>query len=145
MLIGLVLVQITGAEWLDPVVALVIAGAIVVTGLKIVVRSWGVLVDEALPDTELEAIRETIEGFAGRGVVGYHQLRTRRAGARRYVDLHVQFESRHLARGRPRDRARAAGRDRGAAAGRGRRADPPRAGRQSAARVGAGGLGELRH
>jgi ferrous-iron efflux pump FieF len=29
--------------------------------------------------------------FADRGVVGYHQLRTRRAGARRYVDLHVQF------------------------------------------------------
>ena len=85
--------QITGAEWLDPVVALVIAGAIVVTGLKIVIRSWGVLVDEALPATELETIRETIEGFAGRGVVGYHKLRTRRAGARRYVDLHVQFES----------------------------------------------------
>ena len=51
------------------------------------------LVDEALPDTELDAIRTTIEGFADRGVVGYHQLRTRRAGARRYVDLHVQFES----------------------------------------------------
>jgi cation diffusion facilitator family transporter len=92
VLVGLALVQITGAEWLDPVVALVIAGAIVVTGLRIVVRSWGVLVDEALPDTELKAIRETIQGFAGRGVVGYHQLRTRRAGARRYVDLHVQFE-----------------------------------------------------
>ena len=49
VLVGLALVQITGAEWLDPVVALVIAGAIVVTGLRIVVRSWGVLVDEALP------------------------------------------------------------------------------------------------
>ena len=36
-------------------------------------------------------IRETIEEFAGQGVVGYHELRTRRAGARRYVDLHVQF------------------------------------------------------
>ena len=62
VLVGLALVQITGAEWLDPVVALVIAGAIVVTGLRIVVRSWGVLVDEALPDHELDAIRETIEG-----------------------------------------------------------------------------------
>jgi len=93
VLIGLALVQVTGAEWLDPVVALVIAGAIVATGLRIVVRSWGVLVDEALPDTEIAAIREVIEAFAGRGVVGYHQLRTRRAGARRYVDLHLQFRS----------------------------------------------------
>jgi cation diffusion facilitator family transporter len=93
VLVGLALVQWTGAEWLDPVVALAIAAAIVVTGLRIVARAWGVLVDEALPDPELAAIREAIEEFAPRGVVGYHQLRTRRAGARRYVDLHVQFRS----------------------------------------------------
>jgi cation diffusion facilitator family transporter len=93
VLVGLALVQLTGADWLDPAVALVIAGAIVATGLRIVTRSWGVLVDETLPDPELAAIREAIEAFADRGVLGYHQLRTRRAGARRYVDLHVQFRS----------------------------------------------------
>jgi cation diffusion facilitator family transporter len=93
VLLGLALVQWTGAEWLDPVVAIGIAGAIVVTGLRIVARSWGVLVDEALPEPEQRAIQEAIELFAGRGIVGYHQLRTRRAGARRYVDLHVQFQS----------------------------------------------------
>jgi cation diffusion facilitator family transporter len=91
VLAGLALVEATGAEWLDPAVALVIAVAIIVTGLRIVARSWRVLVDEALPDPELDVIREAIEAFAGRGVVGYHQLRTRRAGARRYVDLHLQF------------------------------------------------------
>jgi cation diffusion facilitator family transporter len=93
VLIGLVLVEWTGAEWLDPVVALAIAAAIVVIGLRIVARAWGVLVDEALPDAELDAIREAIVDFAPRGLVGYHQLRTRRAGARRYVDLHLQFRS----------------------------------------------------
>jgi cation diffusion facilitator family transporter len=91
VLVGLALVSVTGAEWLDPVVALIIAAAIVVTGLRIMMGSLRVLVDEALPDAELHAIRSEIESFAGRGVVGYHQLRTRRAGARRYVDLHVQF------------------------------------------------------
>jgi cation diffusion facilitator family transporter len=93
VLVGLALVEWTGAEWLDPAVALAIAAAIVVTGLRIVARAWGVLVDEALPDPELAAIREAIEEYAPRGIVGYHQLRTRRAGARRYVDLHVQFRS----------------------------------------------------
>jgi cation diffusion facilitator family transporter len=93
VLVGLTLAQVTGAHWIDPAVALVIAGAIVVTGLRIVARSWGVLVDEALPPAEQAVIREAIEAFARRGVVGYHQLRTRRAGARRYVDLHVQFQS----------------------------------------------------
>jgi divalent metal cation (Fe/Co/Zn/Cd) transporter len=72
-------------------VALAIAVAIVVTGARITLGSLRVLVDEALPEDELSAIRREIETFAGRGVVGYHQLRTRRAGARRYVDLHVQF------------------------------------------------------
>lgn len=93
VLVGLALVQWTGAEWLDPAVALIIAAAIVITGLRIVSRAWGVLVDEALPDPELEAIGTAIEVFAARGVVGYHKLRTRRAGARRYVDLHLQFRA----------------------------------------------------
>jgi cation diffusion facilitator family transporter len=88
---GLALVELTGAHWLDPVVALVIAGAIVITGLRITLGSLRVLVDEALPDDEQAAITAAIEEFAGHGVVGYHQLRTRRAGSRRYIDLHVQF------------------------------------------------------
>ena len=93
VLVGLTLAEWTGATWLDPAVALAIAVAIVFTGLKLVARSWGVLVDEALPPEEQDVIRAAIVAFAGRGVVGYHQLRTRRAGARRYVDLHVQFQS----------------------------------------------------
>jgi cation diffusion facilitator family transporter len=93
VLVGLALVQWTGQEWLDPVVALLIAVAIVVTGLRIVARSWRVLVDEALPEEEIAAITEAIAAFETREVVGYHQLRTRRAGARRYVDLHVQFRA----------------------------------------------------
>jgi cation diffusion facilitator family transporter len=91
VLVGLGLVSVTGADWLDPVVALMISVGIVVTGVRLTMGSLRVLVDEALPDDEQAAIRESIEAFAGEGVVGYHQLRTRRAGARRYVDLHVQF------------------------------------------------------
>ena len=91
VLAGLGLVSATGWDWLDPVVALIIALAIVITGVRITMGSVRVLVDEALPDDELEVITRAIESVADRGVVGYHQLRTRQAGARRYVDLHVQF------------------------------------------------------
>jgi cation diffusion facilitator family transporter len=91
VLVALALVKITGAQWLDPAVALVVAASIVPTGVRLLLRSSRILVDEALPPDEVAAIREAIEEFAGRGVVGYHELRTRRAGARRYVDLHVQF------------------------------------------------------
>ncbi len=93
VLVGLVLVQVTGATWVDPAVALLVAVAIVVSGVRILSRSGRVLVDEALPEEELEAIRTELLDFGPSGVAGYHKLRTRRAGARRYVDLHVQFRS----------------------------------------------------
>ena len=92
-MVGLILVKITGAYWLDPVIALAVAAAIVVTGVRLLLGSSRVLVDEALPAEEVDEIREAIEEFAPRGVVGYHELRTRKAGARRYVDLHVQFRA----------------------------------------------------
>jgi cation diffusion facilitator family transporter len=91
VLVALILVEITGANWLDPVVALVVAAAIVVSGVRILTRSTRVLVDEALPASEMEAIRESVLAFGPRGVAGFHKLRTRRAGAQRYVDMHVQF------------------------------------------------------
>jgi cation diffusion facilitator family transporter len=91
VLIALVLVQITGERWIDGVVALLVAAFIVSAGIGILSRASRVLVDEALPAEELEAIRESILAFGPKGVAGYHKLRTRRAGAQRYVDLHVQF------------------------------------------------------
>jgi cation diffusion facilitator family transporter len=92
VLLALILVSVTGAQWLDPVVALVVAASIVVTGVKLLSRSSRVLVDESLPVSEVATIRAAIEEFADQGVVGYHELRTRRAGPRRYIDLHVQFQ-----------------------------------------------------
>jgi cation diffusion facilitator family transporter len=91
VLVALVLIKATGAQWIDSAVALLVAGVSVVMGGRIVSRSGRVLADEALPDAELRAIREAVLEFGDRGVVGYHKLRTRKAGARRYVDLHVQF------------------------------------------------------
>ena len=91
VLVGLVVVELTGAAWLDPVIALAVAAAIVYAGIKLLLRASRVLVDEALPPEELDAVRAAIEEFGPRGVCGYHKLRARRAGSRRYVDLHVQF------------------------------------------------------
>jgi len=91
VLIALALVSLTGAQWLDPAIALVVASSIVFTGVRLLTRSSRILVDEALPAEEVAEIRQAIERFAGAGIVGYHELRTRRAGRRRYIDLHLQF------------------------------------------------------
>ncbi len=93
VLIGLVLVQLTGATWIDPTVALLVAAAIVLAGLRILSRSSRALIDEALPTAELEQIRATVIEFGAPrgGVVGFHRLRARRAGSRRHVDMHIQL------------------------------------------------------
>jgi len=94
VLLGLVLVAFTHAQWIDPTVALVVAAAVAIAGSRILLRSSRSLLDEALPEEELEEIRSTIRELgAERGVVGFHKLRARRAGARRYVDVHLQFDS----------------------------------------------------
>jgi cation diffusion facilitator family transporter len=91
VLAGLIGVQVTGIDVLDPLVALLVAVAIVVAGLRILTRSSRVLVDEVLPEHELAAIRGVLDGHGSDEIAGYHKLRARRAGSRRYVDLHVQF------------------------------------------------------
>ena len=93
VLVGLVLVKVTGYERLDPIVALVVAFAILRAGLQILTTSSRALVDETLPADELDAIRETVHAFGPSGVAGSHKLRARRAGTARHVDLHVQFRA----------------------------------------------------
>ena len=91
--VALALIKLTGAQWLDPAIALVVAASIVGTGAQLLLRASRVLVDESLPAEELAVIHEAVQELAPQGVVGYHELRTRRAGARRYVDMHVQFRA----------------------------------------------------
>jgi divalent metal cation (Fe/Co/Zn/Cd) transporter len=68
-----------------------VAVAIVFSGLRILTRSSRVLLDEAPPPEELDRIEAAIARARPEEMVGYHKLRARRAGARRYIDLHVQF------------------------------------------------------
>lgn len=95
VLIGLVLVQITGANAIDSAVALALAAVIVVAGIRILRRSAAVLVDEAPPPEEMDRIEAAIARARADEpeVVGYHKLRARTTGRRRYIDLHVQFRS----------------------------------------------------
>ncbi len=93
VLAGLALVAVTDVEELDPIVALAVAAAIVWAGIRLISRSSRVLVDEALPDEELAAVAQAIEASGAPEVAGFHKLRARRAGSRRYIDLHVQFRA----------------------------------------------------
>jgi cation diffusion facilitator family transporter len=93
VLVGLAAVQITGDVAFDSITALVVAVAIVWAGIRIIRRSSGVLIDEALPSAEMDRIEAAIATARTSEVAGYHKLRARRAGSRRHIDLHVQYRS----------------------------------------------------
>jgi cation diffusion facilitator family transporter len=93
VIVGLALVRITGEAAFDSIMALIVAAAIVWAGIRIIRRSSGVLVDEALPDAEMDRIEQAIADARTPEVAGYHKLRARRAGSRRHIDLHVQYRS----------------------------------------------------
>jgi cation diffusion facilitator family transporter len=93
VLVGLALVKITGEASFDSITALLVAAAIVASGINIIRRSSGVLVDEALPGPEMDRIEAAIAAARTPEVAGYHKLRARRAGSRRHIDFHAQYRS----------------------------------------------------
>jgi cation diffusion facilitator family transporter len=88
VLVGVGAVALTGWLWLDPLVALAVAANIVWTGVRIVHASILGLMDTALPAAEQAAIVEVLERHVAEDVK-YHALRTRQAGPRRFVSVHV--------------------------------------------------------
>ncbi|MDO8283099.1 MAG: cation diffusion facilitator family transporter [Thermodesulfovibrionia bacterium] len=88
VLIGVGAVAVTGWERLDPVVAIIVAGNIVWSGFRIVRESMSGLMDAALPAKEQEMVKKALEPYLHDGVE-YHAIRTRQAGSRKFVSLHV--------------------------------------------------------
>jgi cation diffusion facilitator family transporter len=88
VVIGVIFVPITGWLVLDPVIALVVAANIVWAGLKLLRETGLGLLDTALPAEDRQTISATLQPFETQGVQ-FHALRTRGAGARRFVSLHV--------------------------------------------------------
>ena len=78
-----------GWEILDPIIAILVAINIVWAGLQLIRRTIAGLMDAALPEEELAEIIEVLERFAASDHITYHALRTRYAGARRFMSVHV--------------------------------------------------------
>jgi len=85
---GVAAVWLTGWERLDPLIALAVAANIVWSGYKLMQRSILGLLDRALPADQLQALDRVLDRYRARGI-DFHALRTRQAGARSFVTLHV--------------------------------------------------------
>lgn len=88
VLVGLVLVKLTGWLPLDPIVAILVALNVKWTALRLLRISAQGLLDRSLPAFEQEAVARILRRFETRGVL-FHAVRTRGAGARRFVEMHV--------------------------------------------------------
>lgn len=92
VVIGLVAVSLTGALWLDPAIAILMALNIAREGVSLVRRSADGLMDRSLEPEVRAEIDRTLEGFR-HGTIRFDHVVTRRAGQRRYVDLHMHMPS----------------------------------------------------
>ena len=85
---GVGLVWITGWLWLDPAIALLVAANIVWTGWRLMQRSAAGLMDISLPADSLEQVEALLAEYRAQGL-DFHALRTRQAGSRAFITLHI--------------------------------------------------------
>ena len=90
VLVGLGAVTVTGWLWLDPVVAIGVAANIVREGASLVWRSAQGLMDQAVEPDVQAVIERTLEPFRDH-VIRIDHVSTRRAGTRRFIDLHMHM------------------------------------------------------
>ena len=88
VLVGLVVVQVTGLNILDPIIAIGVSIFILRAAYNLTRRAFPPLIDVRLPEDEEALIESTMSEHMGE-LVGFHELRTRKAGSERYIELHV--------------------------------------------------------
>jgi len=89
VLAGVSLAWATGLWVLDPLLALLVAGNILLMGFRLVRQSVGGLMDEGLSPEEVGRIRKTIAEALGGRALEVHDLKTRKAGNRAFLEFHL--------------------------------------------------------
>jgi ferrous-iron efflux pump FieF len=88
VILSFALYRLTGSRLWDPIITLLIVFYLVKNVAAVFNQSISELMDEHLPDEELDALDRLILKSDPR-VVGYHNFRTRRVGATRFIEFHV--------------------------------------------------------
>jgi cation diffusion facilitator family transporter len=85
---GLIAIKLTGWTILDPVFAILVALFILKAALELTIKSVKDLMDVKLPEEDVAEIERIIKDHSGK-FAGFHELRTRRSGSDRFIDLHM--------------------------------------------------------
>jgi ferrous-iron efflux pump FieF len=92
VLLGLLLIYYTGWTIIDPVISIAISIYILASALGVGRESIDVLMDRRLPPEVDAQVADIVSRFRGDGVIGFHDLRTRRSGSQKFIDLHLEVE-----------------------------------------------------
>lgn len=85
---GLLLIWITGLNYLDPIVAILVAIFILRESIVLLISAFNPLLDGKLSDEELKIIESELSNY-NEVYSNYHRLRARRSGSKKYIDLHL--------------------------------------------------------
>ncbi len=88
VVVGLAIAVLSGFEWLDPIIAILVGLKIGWEGIQIFRRSASGLMDIAIVPDERAAIETILNNYAADKVT-WHALRTRQSGSRRFIDVHL--------------------------------------------------------
>ena len=91
VVMGLLGVAATGWLWLDPVIAIAVAGNVAREGFSLVRRSADGLMDRAVEPEVMQQIDAVLAGFVHPTTLRFDHVTTRRAGQRRFVDMHMHM------------------------------------------------------
>ena len=92
-LVALLLVALTGWTPADPLISILISAFILKSAYDVARDSVHVLMDRRLPRDVDARVARVVEGFRAEGVLGFHDLRTRRSGSLKFIDLHLEVEA----------------------------------------------------
>ena len=91
VMLGFLGVAATGWLWLDPVIAIAVAGNVAREGFSLVRRSADGLMDRAVEPEVMKQIDDVLAGFVHPTTLRFDHVTTRRAGQRRFVDMHMHM------------------------------------------------------
>ncbi|MET0646216.1 MAG: cation diffusion facilitator family transporter [Pyrinomonadaceae bacterium] len=92
-LLALLVVALTGWALVDSLISILISGFILWSAVDVARDSVNVLMDRRLPRAIDAKVASVVERFRPDGVVGFHDLRTRRSGSHKFIDLHLEVEA----------------------------------------------------
>lgn len=89
VVVGLGLAWLTGWNWMDPVIAILVGVHILVTGYRLIAESSAGLMDASLSPEDNARIQAILDAHTEKGRIEFHAVRTRESGARQFMEMHM--------------------------------------------------------